>query len=449
VILYFVNEKWPLSGLFSGDKGVIPAAAASGSPEFDSITSKLDKEGDLFVYLNTSKLMGTINNAFATLKETVTSEGKLSEAQKEEADKWFSFLQGILNDSGLLKISGMGISSKEIESGLTRSRVVMQHDPGAGDGLLWNLGRKDSGDLGLLDSLPEETVFASFSDTSYYTIWNWLKKHAEKAGDEKIRFALTSLEKDLKAKGIDLNSLLESMNGKAGIVVTLDRSKIKEYPAPHKKVKFPEPGFALVIETANDSIFSLLSKFIPDVSVMEEKGNKMIDIKVPPMPFTFSPRIVQSGKILILSSNPGLAQRILNGSGDTIRKSKDFQKLSRGMPDTGTGFTYLSPVFFREFFKFQKEMNPGDSESQNKGMEIIKKMGMDFDNLSMFRIAQKTGEGYLITTNTTMNMEMMIIMPAMAAGGIIAAVAIPQIIKKRVKSISPGARQQTQPSREM
>ncbi len=450
VILFFVNEKCPVSGIFKGDKPVKTESSISNSTEFLSISEKLEKGGDLFAYLNTSKIIDTINRSLNTLKDTITDDEKMDKNRKAEAEKWFKFITGILNKSGLLEISGIGVSSIEVEKGLTRSKFVIQHDPGEGNGLLWNTLGKNTGDLSYLDLLPEETVLSSFSDTNYFMIWKWLKEQAERFGDDKIRFSLTSIEKDLKDNGIDLKSLLGSINGETGIIITMDKENMKEYTAPHKKIKFPDPGVALVISTSNDSIFKLLSEKIPGINVVEKDGVKSIDIKAPKMPFTFAPQIVQSDNMMILGSRPDLIVKILKGSGNkSIRNSEEFKKLSKGMPDSGNGFTYLSSAFFREFMNIQKELSPGDVEAQNKGMEFMKKIGLNFENLSVFRIIQKTSEGYTITTNSTMKMEMMMIMPAVAAGGVIAAVMIPQLIRKRAEGFNRGVQPLTPPSREL
>ncbi len=450
LLLFFINKKWPLTDMFSGDKPVKTISNGTGSGEFSSITSKLEMGGDLFVYLNTSKISASIERSVNTLKETITSSEHMQKDQKGEAEKWFTFLNSILKDSGLLEISGIGISAKEYDKGFTRSKFIIQHDPDNGKGLLWNSGGKISGGLSSLDILPQETVFASFSDVNYNTIWKWIKEQAERSGDDKIRFSLTSMEKDLKDKGIDLNSLLNSINGETGIIFTMDKNNLKEYPAPGKKIKFPDPGFALVIETGNDSIFTLLSTKIPDAVVVEKDGMRSITIKTPQMPFTFSPQIIQAENMLIIASRPEIVEKILKGAGDKgIRNSEEFRKLSIGMPESGNGFTYLSSTFFSEIMKIQTELNPGDAEAQNKGMEIIKKMGLNFDNLSVFRVIQKTDEGYTLTTNSTMKMEMMMMLPVITAGGVIAAVMIPQLVKNRQGKFNREELPQTPPSREL
>ncbi|MEN8221900.1 MAG: hypothetical protein ABFR36_01465 [Acidobacteriota bacterium] len=450
LILFFVNEKWPISGLFNGDKSAETIPTGTVPTGFSSITSKLEKGGDLFVYLNTSKISASIERSINTLKETITSSEKMQGGQKGEAEKWFTFIKSILKGSGLLEISGIGISSKEYEKGFTRSKFIVQHDPDKGKGLFWNSGSNRSGDLSSLDILTEDTVFASFSDINYNTIWKWIRKQAEQSGDDKIRFGLTSMEKDLKDNGIDLNSLLSSINGETGIIFTMDKTNIKEYPTPDKKIKFPDPGFALVIETANDSIFTLLSKKIPEVKIIEKDGVKSISIKTPKMPFSFSPKIIQAENMLIIASRPEIVESILKGAGDkSIRNSEEFKKLSTGMPDSGNGFTFLSSAFFSEILRIQKEVNPGNVEAQNKGMEFIKKMGLNFDNLSFFRIVRRTDEGYNLTTNSTMKIEMLMMLPAIAAGGVFAAVLIPQLSKSRGRKIIREEQPQTPPSQEL
>ena len=76
-------------------------------------------------------------------------------------------------------------------------------------------------------------------------------------------------------------------------------------------------------------------------------------------------------------------------------------------------------------------------------------MGLNFDNLSVLRIIQKTDEGYTVTTNSTMKMEMIMMLPVVTAGGIVAAVMIPQLVKNRQGKFNREVQPQTPPSREL
>ncbi len=449
LILYFVNQKWPINNLINKKKDADIKVTSFDGSGFSSVTSKLEKGGDLFAYLNTTKITNTIEKSINTLKDTINSSENISEVKKKENEKWFSFISRLLNDSGLLETSGIGISSKEIEKGLTRSRFVIQHNPGEGDGLIWNLAGKSPGDLGSLDMLPENTVFSSFSDFNYFKLWSWIKDQAERSGDDKIRFGITSMEKDLKNMGIDLSKLLKSINGNSGFIITLDSKKKGKFPIGEKNVEFPEPAFAFVFETGDDSIFELLSKKIPDVDIKKDKGRKTISIKAPKMPFTFSPVIIQSNNLLIIASTISVVEKILNNDEDSVLKnSEEFKILSAGIPDTGNGFTFLSSSLFKEIIRVQKKLNAGKKED-DKGMDFLKKLGLDLDKISMFRVTSRTEEGYIVTTNSTIKTEMLMILPVATAGGIISAIIIPKIMKKTPGESIQEEQSQNLPSQEL
>lgn len=450
LILYFVNEKWPIDNILKKNETTGIKITSSDGSGFSSVTSKLEKGGDLFAYLNTSKITDTIEKSLNTLKDTINSSENISEVKKKENEKWFSFMSRLLNDSGLLEISGIGISSKEYEKGITRSRFIIQHDPGKGEGLIWNITGRSEGDMSSLDMLPDNTVFSSFSDFDYFKLWSWVKDQAERSGDDKIRFGITSMEKDLINMGIDLSTLLKSINGDSGMILTLDHGSKKKFPIAGKDIEFPDPAIALVFETKDDSIFKLLSSRIPEAKVEEINGRNTVLIKVPEMPFTFSPRLIQSNNMLIIASNSVIADKIFNSDSDTgIKSTGEFKMLFKGMPDSGNAFTFISSSFFKEIMQIQQKLNRGGDEAQKKSKDILNKLGISFDNLSMMRITSKTDEGYMITTNTTIKTELLMMLPVVTAGGVIAAIMIPRVMKNKIRKVNPEAQSQNLPSREL
>ena len=450
VIFFFINKQWPVNALFSSGSETPVPDIISDDRSFSSVTSKLEKGGDLFVYLNTQKITDTIEKSLLTLKETIISSENTDADKKKETEKWFGFMHGFLKGSGLFDIAALGVSSRGVQEGLTRSRFVVQHSPGRDNGLIWNLTQKDPGNLDFIGILPENTVLASFVDFNYSMLWKWIKEQAEKSGDDKVRFGVGSVETDLKNLGIDLPAILKSINGNSGFLITLDRDRKIKIPNGGKNVEFPEPSIALVFETADDSIFKLLASRIPDAKIKEEKGTKTIEIKAPPMPFSFSPVILQSNNLLILASTPAIAGKLMNASEkSSLASSTEFKKLSAGIPLSGNGFTFMSAGFFREMMKIQTGLNPVGSGADDKGMEFLKKLGLDLDNLAMFRVTARTDEGYVLTSNSTIGTELLVMVPVVTAGGIVAAMAIPQAMKMKRGTVSPEEQSPTPPSREL
>ncbi|MCK4889539.1 MAG: hypothetical protein KAS97_06365, partial [Candidatus Aminicenantes bacterium] len=99
--------------------------------------------------------------------------------------------------------------------------------------------------------------------------------------------------------------------------------------------------------------------------------------------------------------------------------------------------------------RIQQKLNTGGSEAQKKEMDILKKLGLSFDNLSMMRITSKTDEGYTITTNTTIKTELLMMLPVVTAGGVIAAIMIPRAMKNKMRKVNPKGQSQNLPSREL
>jgi len=437
VILFFINKKCPLNGSNDLKNKIISDQTSTGSNNFESITSKLDSGGDLFFYLNTEKITSAIRKSFYALNESIIAPSKKNGGGKREVNKLFSFVNSLLDDSGLMDIAGIGISAKEFEENLTRTKFVIEHKQGKGNKLIWNFCIRESDNLESIDLLPKETAFASFSDFNYFRLWNWIKRQAEKSEDEKIRLGIGSVEKDLRNNGVDLPTLLKSINGDIGIIITLDRGNMKKIPSENNNSEFPDPAFALIIKTGNESIFKLIASKIPNSEINETKERKSISIKAPKMPFTFSPMIIQSKNLLILASTPDIAEKILNNNIDSgILKTDEFIKLSRGVALSGNGFTFMSSSLMKEIMKIQKNFDTSKYNSNKKGMEILEKLGLNFSNLSMFRVFEKTKTGYTITSNSTIRSELMLMMPVVALGGIVSAIVIPQVIRGKQRNIN-------------
>jgi type II secretory pathway pseudopilin PulG len=62
-------------------------------------------------------------------------------------------------------------------------------------------------------------------------------------------------------------------------------------------------------------------------------------------------------------------------------------------------------------------------------LDFLKKMGVSLDKLSMLRVTENTDEGFVITSNSTLKPETLLLLPAMAIGGIASAIAIPNLIQ--------------------
>ncbi len=429
--LFFINKSWPINNL--SEKQNHKGSTDSVNREFSNVISELDSGGDLFLFINTKKIMGTFSKLMVNLSESISSSENMSEINREKTKGIFKFLSALFNGSGISDISAVGFSSIEIGKGVFRSKAIINHLPGKNEGLIWNLSNKKNDTLKSIKLLPKKTVYASFADINYLKLWSWIKEQTLKSGIKEIVNGINSVEPALKNSGIDLNTLLNSINGDSGIIVTFDKGKMKSINKSNKQISFPDPAFAIIFETQNESIFNLISEKIKNAEITDKDGMKMVTIKTPPFPITFSPRIIQRGNLLIFSSNFEIAKDIfdsINGK-NNISETEEFKKLSSGMPEAGSGLTFLSSEFFKEIFKIQREMNPSGKSGNPDNMKILKQLGFSLDNLSIIKIIENSESGLRITTKSTIRTDMLMLIPAFASIGIVNAVMLPKMLKKK------------------
>ncbi|MEN8154953.1 MAG: type II secretion system protein GspG [Acidobacteriota bacterium] len=433
VALFIVNSKWPVNELFDSESTSENVTVTTNS--FSKVTSKLDKGGDLYLYLNTDR----INKALKNLVENLRSAAKGSSLNKESSakiDSGFDLIQKILKETGLQEISGLGISSIALDEDMSRTRFILHHHKDNKDGLIWNLPESKPHPIRFLSMMDENSVIAFSSDIRPGYMWEWIKSIASDSGIPDFKKSIESLEPSLKKNGVDLKKILGSIEGESGIIIGLDKKDMKKIPAGGKTIQVPDPSLALVLHVKDNSIFDLLKKMVPGGKYTEEKGLKKIAVQAPPMPVTLEPAIIQKEGLLILASNGKIVDGIfkaLKGESN-VTGTEDFKKLSQDMPEKGNGMTYISSEFFKAITGIQKQIFDGMKDKKIEGMDIIKKMGKSLEKISLYRITENTENGFIITSNSTLKPETLLLFPALTAGGIVSAIAIPNLMQATSKS---------------
>lgn len=429
VSLFVINSKWPVNELFDHGKSSENVLVTSNS--FTDVTSKLDKGGDLYLYLNTNGITKAIEKMLDNLKDTITKSSGGTPEQVKKVDDGFNLVLSVLKEAGLFEISGIGISSVEQNDGLTKTKFILHHFKGNNKGMLWNLLGSKPHSFRFLEMLSPDSVFAASSDFRPGYLWEWIKNIALRSNIPEFRKNIASLEPSLLKTGIDLKKLLASINGESGIIITLDNSDMKKIPAGGNMIEIPNPALAIIFQVKDDSIFDLVKTMVPGVKFSEENNIKKLAINAPPMPVNVEPMIIQKDGLLIIASNGNIVEGIfgaMNGK-ERLSGTEEFKKLSEGMPSGGNGFTFLSSRFFKTISNVQKQ-SVGKSPGKGKNnLDFLKKMGFSLEKLSLLRITENTEEGFVITSNSTLKTETLLMLPALTIGGIASAVAIPNLMQ--------------------
>ena len=114
-------------------------------------------------------------------RQTFTAMPGLKPDDAANVNKAFDIVTRLIKDSGIEDVSGVGLSSVEIEKGMFRNKALLHHYPGKGTGFLWQLAGKEPHPLTGLDFLPADTALAVFSDLDLPVLWTVAQKEVAQA----------------------------------------------------------------------------------------------------------------------------------------------------------------------------------------------------------------------------------------------------------------------------
>jgi hypothetical protein len=428
---------------------------------FDAVTSKLDSGGNLYIYADTTRIMKTVDKFISSIRNIAEKSSGQTPESMAESLKGIDFLIGLFKRSGISEIDGFGISSVSIAENLNHSKVVMHHAKGKGTGFLWELAGKGSGKLDHLNMLPANTVMARFGEFHAKKFWELIKKEAAASGIPELQQGINSIEPALQQHGVDFNKILGSLSGSIGFLITLDSGNMKKIPMDGVEIDIPDPAFAVVIDVADDSLFHMITKDAPPKAVTEEGGMKRLKMPMPPMPITLAPELVQAKGHMIFASNPKIIDDMFaaKANGNGLTSGEEFKRMSQHIPAEGKGFSFIGSALLdnvrriietgvKESMKHRSEDQTGPSPE-----EAMKPM-LDLmpDTFSLYGVMQHTDEGMIMTVNHTTGIEHLLLIPAVTSIGIVAAIAIPNMLmyqKSRHESMEMAPHQMdTQPQAE-
>lgn len=409
-----------------GGEKITPAKETS----FDAVTSKLNPGGNFYLYASTEQLFKSIDEFAQTLRQTLEKASAKDPKVGEEVLKAFDLIYGIAKECGGMEISGVGFSSIPVEGDVNHSKLVVHHYPDKNKGLIWQLMQSKPHELTTLDMLPANTVAAGFGELHLDVLWKWVKEKVNKADIPKVKQGLEMAGPMMEKMGIDLDKTLGSLTG-MGYVVTLDNGNMKKIPIGPKTLELPDPGLAIILEMKDDSLFEFFKGKIPGGTFVEENGVKKIAIKTPPMPVTLDPVLVYRDGMLIVSSSNALVDAMFAAreKGGGLIDSEEFKRMSINMPDKGNSYRYLSPKMVNTIMAIQKQGMEMDANKEQWQEEIFKLFtSIAPKEVAMYGVMQHAGDGSVYTFNHTMGVHYVMMMPAMMVTGVVAAIAVPNLL---------------------
>ena len=415
-----------------------PAVVSVEKTSFDEVTLQLDPGGNFYMYLGTAQWLDGLSTKVSAWRQTFLAMPNLKPEDTANINKAFDIVTNLIADSGVEDVSGVGLSSVEIEKGMYRNKAVLHHYPGKGTGFLWQLAGKEPHPLVGLDFLPTDTALAVFSDMNLPVLWTVAQKEVANADLPQAQQWLDKLPDQFEKKTqVKWDAFLNSLGGEFGLVVTLDPSNNIPVPLPRGAVKIPTPGVLLAVKVNDDTIFNRIDaalKANPQVISVDKPDLKMRTMPIP-LPFIgeLRPSAASSGGYLLIASSDALINEALavkSGQRPGLKSTDEFKHLSQGLPDQGNQFVYMSQRFAETLMRVQQQAMTANAKSDPKMGQWMQSL---FRNRPAFAysVGINTPEGCLTIGNSSQSYANAVLLPGAAAVGMLSAIAIPNFIKAR------------------
>ncbi len=395
---------------FAADPLPSPAASVPTAPAYEHVTSHLDPNGSLYLYWNTEKLLGEIDNRLQSVKEETLAHATLSESKRVQFESGFELLRHFLLNSGLEAMKAFGVSSAPTDNGLFLSKAFLYVPDRSG--YLWSSFAKPPHDFTFLKMIPENTEAFGFIDFDLAEFWSGLSKDLAASGIPDITNALQQLPAQTKAvAGMSLDDLLGSLGDQVGLIVTLDPQKTTVIPIGTNTAEIPEPAVALFLKLKNDKLFDRLDAIFSANPGVEKTDQPDLKLRVmtgnEPASY-LTPALARYGDYMILSSSEKLVRSIIDantGKSQGIRTSAEFNALSAGMPDKGNSAVYVGRRFQSTVATLQLKYNESQANVDDGERKFMKSVTALSSQIVSYKVGATTEDGWLSTAKTTKDLN--------------------------------------------
>jgi hypothetical protein len=414
-----------------------PTTPKSATPNsFDDVTAQLDSGGDLYFYLNTAQFLAKLTDHVDTFHDALLSGSNsgMSDDDRAQAEKAFAVAKDAITKSGIEDATGLGISSFALQPGFFRNKFFLHHYPDKGTGILWNLYGKDTHSLDGLDFMPADSGLASVGDFDLPLLINFLRQEAGQFPE--AQQTITQWQTQFAGiTGLQLDDVLNSLNGSLGMVLTLDGTSTITIPAqsPSQSPQtIPTPRLALLIAVKSDLIFKQIDKTVganPSVIKADEPGLSMRTMAVPsPIEgLTLRPTVAQWNGFLVIASDDKLIRDMIavQKGGPGLKSTSEFTTLSAGMPDKGNSFAFFSQRLADTIHDYQIKMLAGETGAGNPQTAAMQKLLTEYQNAAhVYGVSVRLPNGILSVSQGSQSSGQ-IIAPMIAVPAILAGVGLP------------------------
>lgn len=435
-----------LIGSFAACQKKEAVSKPAGAPTtWDGTTSHLDPAGDLYVYLRTEEVSNRVLSEMDSWKAAlVESAGPNLPAPRDQIDAWYKITRGAVQDSGLLQIRALGMSSIQLQPGLSRIKSILYSGERTNPGLIWRLGGASAPHpLAALDFLPANTVYTIFSDFDPTAVWQYLQHIVDQIPDKATHDQVVAGESIVASMiGMPIPDVLATMDSEYGLVITADDSGKMMIPSgAGKSVEEPKLAAALLIRVKNDKLYDLLTDKLKaalgqtmPVTSSDANGVRTTAVKIPDTGLPIQPVIARFGNYLAISTSPDLVLALARKGATPPPLLKDdpgFKELADRETLVGNSFGYLSRKGASIIRDYQLKSMDSKATLTPAMQAQIDKIYDLFSQKFEFAIGRLEPDGYTSTAYTSYNGGKIVALSAALPVFVVAAIAIPSIEKAK------------------
>ncbi|MEN9362305.1 MAG: hypothetical protein RL095_3840 [Verrucomicrobiota bacterium] len=307
---------------------------------FEKASADLDAGGVRYTYMNIQALEPCVEEYY----QLGVKMAKVAITDKDEQAQALvtaQMVHDIVKNSGLLAFESLGDSCVKQADGYYLNKTLVRHS--RPDTPLQQFLGGRSAPLTTIDALPESSVLALGGRLHFKALIDCLRQSNPAIG--------TVLDTRVAAFEKEAGMTLDEATGpiEVSLALTLEDRLITFPIDEEKSLTSAAPGFVLVADLKNPAaaskLLALMKKHLPHseaagVCSFKAPQEDVYGIKL-------DRQLLFSGSRIILSSTDKLGQEALAAKG-SLRQSGEWQKLSRGLPGQGTGFTFVSQRFSQQ-----------------------------------------------------------------------------------------------------
>jgi hypothetical protein len=418
-----------------GGAPVTPARQTS----FDAVTRQLDSGGSVYGYLSTDQWLAGLSTNVAQFGSMLAGLSDVPGLEKDRIQQITDLIAHGIQTSGLENLDGIGVSGIQITPELHRTKFILHHGKGRGDGVLWNLMGKKPHALDGLDLLTTNTAMASFGDLDVALLWRTLENGLRDVPE--VSAVLREWPGNFERKtGMSWSSVIDSLEGEAGLVLTLDHSKKFVTPG-EEPMEFPEPGLLIAVKVKNDLLYDRISGEMNKSGMAQTtngNGIKMTAMRFPiPLPIDLEITVASAEGYLFLASSTAMVRNALEVRGGRqpgLRKSAECVELMKYLPAEGNHFFYMDRRFSSTIQEVQKEFLSRRTADAPQG-EFIQKLLLSQPPAFGMSVSGHTETGWQsVSVGNQDSATALVAAPAVGAVAVASAMLLPALAKAKGKA---------------